>query len=209
MSKIFFIQANIGVGKTTLCQMIKKFHPKIEVFLEPSCVWEKLKDSNGKSIIQHFYENPKKNAYLFQSMAFIDRFIDLEKIDLKSGKTYIFERSPESDREIFAKTCYETGLMEEIEWVVYNKWFNQLKSKINFPSKNIYLRCSPETCLKRISERDRNGESNITIDYLTQLHKCHEKWLNPDTNNIVVNGELNFRDDKKIFDCIMQEILKD
>jgi len=41
----------------------------------------------------------------------------------------------------------------------------------------VYLRAKPETCLERIKTRNRPEEQSITLDYLKQLHDCHEQWL--------------------------------
>lgn len=48
----------------------------------------------------------------------------------------------------------------------------------NCPLKAIiYLRCSPELCLKRIKQRNREGEEGIPLDYLRKVHERHEEWL--------------------------------
>ena len=41
----------------------------------------------------------------------------------------------------------------------------------------IYLRTTPETCLDRIQQRNRQGENQITFDYLQKCHDQHEAWL--------------------------------
>lgn len=50
----------------------------------------------------------------------------------------------------------------------------------NFPIKIdyiIYLRTNPEALLKRIQERGRDEEKNITIEHLRRIHSLYEKWL--------------------------------
>ena len=48
----------------------------------------------------------------------------------------------------------------------------------NCPLKAIiYLRCSPELCLKRIKQRNREGEEGIPLAYLRKVHERHEEWL--------------------------------
>lgn len=41
----------------------------------------------------------------------------------------------------------------------------------------IYLKTSPATAYTRIQGRNRDGEMNITLEYLNALHDAHEKWL--------------------------------
>ncbi len=38
------------------------------------------------------------------------------------------------------------------------------------PTAIIYLKTDPSTCLERIQQRQRHGENNITLEYLTKLH---------------------------------------
>ena len=43
----------------------------------------------------------------------------------------------------------------------------------------IYVRTSPETCLKRIKERARPEEKEVAAEYIKSLSDHYEKWLNP------------------------------
>jgi len=49
----------------------------------------------------------------------------------------------------------------------------------------VYLRAKPETCLERIKSRNRPEEQSITLDYLKQLHECHEEWLLSRTRTLI------------------------
>lgn len=41
----------------------------------------------------------------------------------------------------------------------------------------IYLKCKPEICKTRIQKRNREGEADISVDYLKDVHKKHEDWI--------------------------------
>lgn len=41
-----------------------------------------------------------------------------------------------------------------------------------------YLRTKPETCMSRLHKRNRHEETRVSLEYLTNLHQLHEKWLN-------------------------------
>ena len=49
------------------------------------------------------------------------------------------------------------------------------------------MRTNPDICSLRVKQRNRDGEENIPIEYLEQVHKYHEKWLNVD-GDITLNG---------------------
>lgn len=41
----------------------------------------------------------------------------------------------------------------------------------------VYLKTNPENLLKRINERGRIEESNISLQYLQKLHRLHENYI--------------------------------
>ena len=203
--KIFIVEGNIGAGKSTFLKRIKENLPDCQVIFEPVEEWEEIKDETGTNTLQHFYRDPKKYSYLFQSMAFITRFKGLRKID--RTKKYVFiERSIFSDKNIFATNCYNSGLMEQIEWMVYNKWFSEMSSLIDFPFTFVYLKCSPSTSELRISNRNRQGESSISTQYLTDLYNLHENWLTPE-KAIIVDGELDFKEDDYSLKIMVEQMI--
>ncbi len=42
---------------------------------------------------------------------------------------------------------------------------------------NIYLNCSVDEAMQRITQRNRTGEHCITSDYQQKLKTEHEKWI--------------------------------
>lgn len=45
------------------------------------------------------------------------------------------------------------------------------------PFKVIYLRTDPEICFQRVKYRSRDAESDISLEYLQQIHDKYEKWI--------------------------------
>tara|TARA_R110001592_G_C12958410_1_gene732070 strand:+ start:73 stop:684 length:612 start_codon:yes stop_codon:yes gene_type:complete len=169
---MYFVEGNIGSGKSTF---LKKLSTEFKVVQEPVDEWSKMKNTNGKNILEEFYEDPKRNAYLFQSIAFRSRVKNITDIN---ADNVIVERSIYTDRMVFAEVCKEDGNINEIEWNDYTEWFDFVVNHIGFKPKGfIYLRTDPEKSYERINKRNRSGESNISIDYLKKLHKRHDEWL--------------------------------
>ena len=195
--KVFFIEGNIGSGKSTLLTKIENYLCKhniknVKCIQEPVDLWKDMKDSYGKNILEHFYTDPKKNCYMFQSFAFISRLKHLDEI--KDGYIYIMERSILTDKFVFATNCYENKLMTEIEWLTYNMWFDAMYLRYCNLFKNakfFYIKCSPETSFYRIKQRNRPEEMNIELDYIKQIHEKHEDWLTGTGNTIFIDGEKN------------------
>lgn len=193
------IEGNIGSGKSLFCNYLRKHfernynkpNNKSVYFVdEPVNEWESVKDENG-NLIEHFYRNPEKYAYCFQMTAYISRLVKLKNI-LKFAKKddiIIMERCVFSDYNVFASMLYNSGKINKIEFESYKLWFDYfLKDipKILF----VYIKASPEVCKIRIQKRNRDGENDISLEYLKSCEEYHEKWFKNETNNLItLNGE--------------------
>lgn len=175
---IIYLEGSIGCGKSTLLSIIQKLvdNKYIEIIQEPVNEWKNLVDENNKNLLQYFYEDPKRWSLTFQINAFFSRINKLQQ--LQPNKIYIVERSVYSDKNCFAINCYQNGLINQLEWNIYNNWYQWLITKSNIqPHGFIYLQCQPNICYQRIMNRNRTEESTITLDYLQQLHNLHNDWL--------------------------------
>jgi deoxyadenosine/deoxycytidine kinase len=148
-----------------------------EVIREPVDLWLQIKGSDDKNLLQQFYQEPERYAYLFQTMVFKTR---LESLDHQQVKPYRFsERSIWTDRHVFGKSCINSKKMNDLETNSYKFWFDWLEKKFfKKPDGIIYLRTTPEKCLERIRERARHEELTVSLEYLKEIHNYHEEWLN-------------------------------
>jgi deoxyadenosine/deoxycytidine kinase len=173
--KYFVVEGNIGAGKSTFLKVINTFL-NAQVVYEPHTKWQ---DIQGENLLERFYADPKRWAYSFQTYAFVTRVLEREKAALSNCHPFqILERSVFSDRYCFAKNCYELGMMNALEWKLYQEWFAWLvDTYMAKPSGFIYLQTDPIVCYKRLLKRNRQEETSVTLEYLQQLHDKHEKWL--------------------------------
>ena len=191
---IFSVEGNIGSGKSTLVEYLKKNLTKIDkykvVYLqEPVDIWNTVTDENNVTILEKYYSDQKKYAFSFQMMAYITRLTQLRKVIRESPDYTVIltERCLYTDYNIFAKMLYHSGLIEPIEYTIYCKWFNEFIDETDV-SGFIYLKTTPETCMNRVSLRNREGESSISPGYLKKCHNYHESWL-INSDSIVIDGE--------------------
>jgi len=189
---IFTVDGNIGSGKSTFISELKNYIKNISlqdvniVFVqEPVDEWNKITDKNGDTILTNFYRDQDKYAFSFQIMAIVTRYEKLleaisEAYILEketNNKSYILvERSIITDKYIFAKMLYESGKISDIDYKIYNKWYNIIHPTIKI-NKILYIQTSPTICKQRIINRNRNGEDNIDIEYLNQCHTYHENMM--------------------------------
>lgn len=216
--KIVSIEGNIGSGKSTLLEKLKnhfKNDAKIIFLKEPVDEWSKIKDENGSTILEKFYNNQEKYSFSFQMLAYISRLKLLKEtiqqlvthikkitqqiiINYENDEenylqvpTYIIitERSLFTDKMVFAKMLYDTGKIEHVNYQIYLNWFNTFAD--DFPvNKIVYIRAAPETCHQRIATRHRDGEHNIPISYLKSCNEYHDNMLDKNLPDCVCKDQL-------------------
>ncbi|MDQ7051393.1 MAG: deoxynucleoside kinase [candidate division KSB1 bacterium] len=159
------IAGNIGVGKTTLTEM--------------------LCDRFGW---QPFYEKVVENPYLadfyldmrqwaFQSQIFFLKERLKDHLNIQHlEKTCIQDRTIFEDAEIFARNLYERGVMAERDFSVYWDFYETIQQFLRAPDLIIYLRASIWTLISRIRKRGRDYEQIIDKEYLMQLNMLYDKW---------------------------------
>lgn len=199
---MFFLEGNVGTGKSTFLQKLKELG--INVIFEPVDEWTSIKNLNGKNLLEEFYNDQKRYAYTFQSIAFRTRVKNIQNSDTNS----VVERSIFTDRNVFAKTCYENGMMNEIEWNDYTSWFDWLVETFDIKPKGyIYLRASPKISYDRIQKRNRSGEETIPFDYLKELHNKHEKWLMGESNVLILDVNDDFENDNGKLNDMIEKVM--
>jgi deoxyadenosine/deoxycytidine kinase len=197
---MIFIEGNVGSGKSTFLKLLEQHGYKI--ILEPVDEWTQLKNSDNKNLLENFYADQQRYAYTFQSIAFRTRIKNLKNY---SGE--LVERSIFTDKNVFAKTCYENGKMNNIEWSDYCSWFDWLSDSFDIkPRGFIYLRADPEINYERIKKRSRSGEETIPFEYLQELHNKHDSWLMKEKNVLVLNVNADFEHDPNYFKTMLEEI---
>ena len=209
MPTVISIEGNIGSGKSTLLNKLRdkyKDDPTIGFVDEPIQLWNTIKDANGVTILENYYTNQNKYAFSFQMMAYISRLSILRKELKRNYKVIIMERSIYTDAAVFAKMLYDDRKIEEIEYSIYTKWFNEFIDDLP-PIHFIYVRAEPSISLTRVIHRSRQGEETIPLKYLENCHKYHEEWLDQNQMNksntlLVLNANTDINNNGLIYTYI-------
>ena len=199
MVYIFSIEGNIGSGKSTLVKVLSKQlyhinHIPVIYVQEPVSEWDNIKDRDGKTILEKFYADQHKYAFSFQMMAYISRLALLKRVIKENPNAILItERSVFTDKEVFAKMLYDEGKIEEVNYQIYLKWFNEFVEDIHITGL-IYMNTTPEKSKERVNIRARSGE-NIPLEYLKRCHNYHTKWINNLKKPVsLFDGNINFID---------------
>ena len=110
---------------------------------------------------------------------------------------------------LFSTVKLRNIFMEYIDFDNYKELFSLMDSLVEGPDLLIYLRASVSTLVEQIQKRGREYENSIRLDYLTQLNKRYESWIeNYDHGKLLIINvdDLNFSDNKEDFGVIVEQV---
>jgi deoxyadenosine/deoxycytidine kinase len=163
---IVSMEGNIGTGKSTLMAQLSHI---IDCTIYP----ERLDDVFLKCL-GDFNEDPARYAVPLQEHIMRMR-IDLAKeIHGKEG-LHIIERSVISD-VVFASVMRSSHFIEQ---GFYNQYVVKARRELEERPLDLilYLRADAEVSFRRQLGRGREEESNVSLEYLTDLERSHNIWI--------------------------------
>jgi len=193
------IAGNIGVGKTTMTNLLADF-----LNLEP--IFESV-DHNP--YLADFYDDMSRWSFNLQIFFLHNRFSNQIKL-MKLNKGFIQDRSIYEDREIFARNLKDLNFMSTRDWMTYTSLFDDMIQFIREPDLIIYLKASTQTLIDRIKNRNREYEKDISLEYIHSLNIYYEKWIskiNSDKVLIIDTNNFNIFEDQVKFENIKQQII--
>lgn len=166
MKKFVAVAGNIGVGKSTLVELLSA-RLGWEPFFEPVAENPYLAD---------FYAD--MDAWSFHSQIFFLTHRLRSHYDLaKHVSSVVQDRSVYEDAEIFAQNLYLQGHIQYRDYQTYRELYETTMRFLPPPDLVVYLRASVPTLMNRISNRGRAYEQTITSDYLGGLNNLYETWI--------------------------------
>jgi len=166
MKKYIAVAGNIGVGKSTLVELLC-VRLGWEPFYEPVTENPYLKD---------FYQD--MNAWAFHSQIFFltHRLRSHHKLGQHPGSV-VQDRSVYEDAEIFAYNLFLQGYLNQRDYQTYRDLYETTSRLLPPPDLVVYLRASVPTLLNRIAHRGRDYERTISPEYLHGLNRLYEEWI--------------------------------
>ncbi|MFC2108810.1 deoxynucleoside kinase [Candidatus Bipolaricaulota bacterium] len=183
---MILFEGNIAAGKSTVGRRLAE--SELFGFVEePVGAWQQDFEEN---LLDLFYRDTNRWAFTFQLAAFTTRAKTwTEVLDIIDHRNVVLERSIYCDRYVFAKNCYQSGLMKKTEWQLYCKLWDWLESNwCAEPDKIVYLRTPADVCLERIEARGRSEETTIPVEYLRDLEVLHDEWLTDNPKAVMIDG---------------------
>lgn len=166
MKKFVAVAGNIGVGKSTLVELLCS-RMGWEPFYEPVTENPYLAD---------FYAD--MDAWSFHSQVFFLAHRLRAHYNLSQHPdSVVQDRSVYEDAEIFARNLYLQGHIQGRDYETYRELYETTIRFLPPPDLVIYLRASVATLENRIRSRGRAYERTIPIDYLQGLNNLYENWI--------------------------------
>jgi deoxyadenosine/deoxycytidine kinase len=166
VKKYVVLAGNIGSGKTTLVRMMCErlgWKPYFEPVTE-------------NPYLEDFYRDMARWAFHSQ-VFFLTHRVRSHHDLMDDPWSVVQDRSLYEDAEVFARNLYIHGRMSERDWGTYRELYRTVITLLPPPNLVVYLRASVPTLKRRIAQRGRGFEANISEEYLGELNTLYEKWI--------------------------------
>lgn len=124
----------------------------------------------------------------------------MKLLKIKESNIFITERCIHTDKNIFAKMLFDDKLMTDLEYSIYNFWFDKYANETKIDAY-IYLTTDVDLSADRIKIRNREGE-NIEKSYLTRLDEYHVEWMDNIDSEKVLRFDTEKDDIVRVFNFI-------
>ena len=195
--KFIAVEGPIGVGKTTLAQLLADSFG-YQTFLE--------KPAENPFLVD-FYKNPSKNALATQLFFLFQRVKQIQ--DLKQGD--IFTPVHVSDFLLDKDKLFAQVTLSEHELSLYNQIYDYLSLDLPTPDLVIYLQAETKTLFERVLQRGREIEKGISFEYLDLLNESYKEFfLNYDRSPVfIVNSEfLDLAHNQNDYMLLLEKLLE-
>ncbi len=171
------VEGAIGVGKTTLAKQLA------DTFNYQTL----LEKAEENPFLERFYQNQKNAALATQLFFLFQRSQQIQ--DLRQGD--IFEPVQVSDFLIEKDRLFAKLNLDEDEFLLYDKVYQQLTIDAPKPDLVIYLQASVDVLLSRIESRGIEFEQRISRQYLEHINEAYSEFFlyYDDAPLLIVNAD--------------------
>jgi deoxyadenosine/deoxycytidine kinase len=166
MKKFIAVAGNIGVGKSTLVTLLSQ-----------RLGWEPFYEAVAENpYLADFYQDMRLWSFHSQIFFLSNRLRSHRQL-LDHPTSVVQDRSVYEDAEIFARNLYDQGHLGERDYATYRQLYEVLTEFLPPPDLVIYLRASEHTLARRILRRGRDYERQMSGEYLAQLNRLYQGWI--------------------------------
>tara|TARA_Y100000022_G_scaffold195827_1_gene201945 strand:+ start:601 stop:1242 length:642 start_codon:yes stop_codon:yes gene_type:complete len=169
------IEGPIGVGKTSLAQLLSKE-------LGARLVLEDFEDN---PFLPDFYNDPERFGFQTQLFFLLQRYRqqqDLRQVDM-------FQKLLLTDYMFVKDRLFASLNLGDKEMQLYDAIASLLEKNIIRPDIVIYLQADTDVLMKNIEKRGRDMEKNVTWEYIDALNQVYTEYFfrYQDTPLVIIN----------------------
>jgi len=171
------VMGTLGSGKTTAANVLANE-------LNFTLIEENVK---ANAFLPRFYKDMSRWAFHSQAFFLMEKIRQMKEAKESLQNTSIVQDTPiTQDVYSYAKAQHELGNMDDAEWELYQKIYQEFASHLPSPDLIVFLDTSIPAIEQRIATRGRVFEQKIPTDYLELLDNLNRKWLEQNTTIPVV-----------------------
>lgn len=193
--KYIAVEGPIGVGKSSLAEMLAKDYDARALFESP----------DGNPFLPLFYEDPSRHAFQTQLFFLLSRY--QQQMELKQQD--LFTQKVVCDY-VFAKDLVFANLnLTEEEFGLYTQIYKMLDQRLPKPDVVIFLQANADVLMKRIKMRNKFYESGIDPEYILRVSQAYSQYFFQynETPLLVVNTSgLDFVKHAKDYEMLKKEL---
>src|SRR5690606_26107935 len=157
---------NIGAGKSSLTNLLSN-----------AFGWEPFYEAAAENpYLADFYADMRR--WSFHSQVFyLGKRLEHHRQLVDHVGSVVQDRTVYEDAEIFARNLYEQGQMSDRDYDAYRRLYRAVSSFLPPPDLIVYLRGSVSKLMSHIARRGHDYERSIAPEYLEQLNRLYEAWI--------------------------------
>ena len=195
-ARYIVIDGPIGVGKTSLATLLA---PELNARI----IFERAEEN---PFLTDFYQDPARFRFQTQIFFLMNRYTQQEEFSQHD----LFNQVTISDY-LFAKDRIFAYLnLNDHELSLYEQIYKMLETKIVKPDLVIFLQADTETILRRIKQRGRPFEKDVSRDYIEAVNDAYSHYFfrYSETPLLVINtSEIDFVHNPQDMDDLIRQIL--
>jgi len=195
-TKYLVTEGPIGVGKTSLTSLLADE-------LGARLILEQAEEN---PFLSNFYKNTVRYRFQTQMFFLLNRFSQQQEM----FQPDLFTRITISDYMFDKDRIFAYLTLDEHELPLYEQVYNILEPKIIKPDLVIFLQADTDTLLRRIKQRGRSFEKEISYDYIAAVNEAYNNFFfrYNDTPLLVINtSDIDFVHRREDLDDLLKQIL--
>ena len=161
--KYLVVEGPIGVGKTSLVTLLAEQLNGTPI----------LEESENNPFLVRFYRDRRRWAFQTQMFFLLSRYRQQEEM----AQHELFSNVTITDVFLPKDRIFASLNLTPDELVLYDQVYGLLRSRLPKPDLVIYLHAETDALMRRVKQRGREYEQDMTWEYLDELSRAYNEFF--------------------------------